>query len=175
MDWLIGLQDLSVCTTGAAWNQPRGSADLQRSNAWASEQWRFRLSFVAEDVEKILAMKGEKDYLSRFASYMMGRTGRKWSFEDLNILWKRVLFHIERHHPRQPIRYQDWLHLLFTAPLRCATCGARPPDVQLEIDHLFPASRGGSSRPENLRFLCQKHNRKKSDRLEEGSPWLNLK
>ena len=133
------------------------------------------VTFVAEDVEKILAMKGEKDYLSRFASYMMGRTGRKWSFEDLNILWKRVLFHIERHHPRQPIRYQDWLHLLFTAPLRCATCGARPPDVQLEIDHLFPASRGGSSRPENLRFLCQKHNRKKSDRLEEGSPWLNLK
>ncbi len=132
------------------------------------------VTFLAEDREQIMAMKDEKNFLSRFALYMKEKTGRKWSFKDLEVLKKRLLLHFAGRHIRQPIRYEAWLHLLFTTPLRCATCGARPPHVRLEIDHVFPTSRGGTSNPGNLRFLCQRHNRKKSDRLEEARPWLNL-
>ena len=34
----------------------------------------------------------------------------------------------------------------------------------LEIDHIKPVSRGGDNSPRNLRLLCRKHNRKKSNK-----------
>ena len=47
---------------------------------------------------------------------------------------------------------------------RCVKCGARPPDVQLEVDHIIPVSRGGTNDPKNLRTLCHPCNQGKKDR-----------
>ena len=41
---------------------------------------------------------------------------------------------------------------------RCVKCGSRE---NLEIDHMVPLARGGSSRLENLQLLCQDCNRRK--------------
>ena len=41
---------------------------------------------------------------------------------------------------------------------RCVKCGSRE---NLEIDHVVPLARGGSSRLENLQLLCQRCNRMK--------------
>lgn len=49
---------------------------------------------------------------------------------------------------------------------RCVQCGAQPP---LELDHIMPVSRGGSSEPENLQSLCVPCNRAKRDSLPEGT------
>ncbi|MFD9691649.1 HNH endonuclease [Kitasatospora sp. NPDC059088] len=43
----------------------------------------------------------------------------------------------------------------------CRMCGATPPDVKLQIDHIVPAAWGGKTVLENLEPLCEPHNRGK--------------
>ena len=59
----------------------------------------------------------------------------------------------------------------------CSYCGAHPPDVLLEIDHVIPRAAGGSDEMENLVAACQDCNRGKGDRLldEGGRPTLSPK
>lgn len=45
----------------------------------------------------------------------------------------------------------------------CQYCGAHPPDVVLEIDHIDPVSRGGNDEQDNLVTACFNCNRGKSD------------
>jgi hypothetical protein len=47
---------------------------------------------------------------------------------------------------------------------RCVRCGARPPGVELEVDHVLPVSRGGSNDLANLQTLCRPCNQGKKDR-----------
>lgn len=52
---------------------------------------------------------------------------------------------------------------------RCRHCGATPADgkaVFLEVDHIIPVARGGSSRVENLQTLCNACNAGKSDSMD---------
>lgn len=46
----------------------------------------------------------------------------------------------------------------------CVKCGARPPDVELEVDHIVPVSRAGTNDLANLRTLCRPCNQGKKDR-----------
>lgn len=45
----------------------------------------------------------------------------------------------------------------------CRYCGRKPPEVTLEVDHVVPFSKGGSSDPDNLVTACRECNRGKSD------------
>ena len=45
----------------------------------------------------------------------------------------------------------------------CAYCGATPPNVLLECDHIEPVSAGGKTEMDNLVTACQPCNRGKSD------------
>ncbi len=47
---------------------------------------------------------------------------------------------------------------------RCVKCGARPPDVELEVDHIVPVSGAGTNDLANLRTLCRPCNQGKKDR-----------
>jgi hypothetical protein len=47
----------------------------------------------------------------------------------------------------------------------CQMCGAKAPDVPLEIDHKHPFSKGGPTTDNNLWVLCKPCNAGKSDRL----------
>ena len=47
---------------------------------------------------------------------------------------------------------------------RCVICGARPPDVDLEVDHIVAVSRSGTDDFVNLRTLCRLCNQGKKDR-----------
>ena len=47
----------------------------------------------------------------------------------------------------------------------CQACGARAPDVELEVDHKIPISRGGKDEESNLTTLCKDCNRGKRDRV----------
>lgn len=47
----------------------------------------------------------------------------------------------------------------------CQYCGRRPPEVELEIDHLIPVAKNGTDEPENLVTSCKECNRGKSARL----------
>jgi hypothetical protein len=46
---------------------------------------------------------------------------------------------------------------------RCVYCGRRPPDVQLEADHVVPRAQGGTGTDTNLVSACQDCNGGKSD------------
>jgi 5-methylcytosine-specific restriction endonuclease McrA len=113
------------------------------------------------------------DALKQFRSILETRTGRKWAQEDYEALFNRTK-QAKRKHDRQPITYEEYLKLLWQVPLKCAFCGRVPPEVVLHVDHILPASKGGSSLRANLQFLCAEHNLRKSNQLEAGEPWLNL-
>jgi len=50
---------------------------------------------------------------------------------------------------------------------RCQYCGAKGTNMTLTMDHIFPASRGGQTSPENLVTACFSCNQKKGDRTPE--------
>lgn len=52
----------------------------------------------------------------------------------------------------------------------CQYCGAKPPTVVLEIDHIHPVSLGGKDDKDNLITACFDCNRGKSDRLLSSVP-----
>lgn len=45
----------------------------------------------------------------------------------------------------------------------CQYCGACGPDVELEVDHIIPVSRGGTDEMSNLKTACFNCNRGKGD------------
>jgi len=47
---------------------------------------------------------------------------------------------------------------------RCRRCGARPPAVQLVVDHIVPVCRGGRTVHRNLQTLCRACNAGKASR-----------
>jgi 5-methylcytosine-specific restriction endonuclease McrA len=47
---------------------------------------------------------------------------------------------------------------------KCAFCGCGAKQVQLEVDHIVPFSKGGSNDPSNLQILCFDCNRGKGVR-----------
>ena len=47
----------------------------------------------------------------------------------------------------------------------CMSCGARAPDVELEVDHIIPVSRGGTDDEKNLTTKCLSCNRGKGDTI----------
>jgi len=113
------------------------------------------------------------DALRAFRNLLRARTGRSWSEHDLTALFERVKQDRSRHH-RDPIPYEDYLKLLWQVPWECAKCHRGPPKVSLHVDHVLPASRGGSSKRPNLQFLCAEHNLKKSNHREVTDQWLDL-
>jgi len=121
----------------------------------------------------------EKDFfaksnsLKQFRELLRRRTGRKWSVHDLNLLFSSVKSKLEKHF-REPLTYGEYLKLLWTVPHQCVKCGGKPPEIKLHIDHIIPASLGGPSKRNNIQFLCEECNLKKSNKLEGGEPWLDL-
>lgn len=48
----------------------------------------------------------------------------------------------------------------------CQYCGACGPDVELEVDHIIPVSKGGTDDLSNLKTACWNCNRGKGDSLK---------
>jgi len=130
---------------------------------------------LSQDGQWLVSIKAEPDRLAKFKKKVEHRTGLVWDLEHLQKVYERVIQTTEKHY-KQPITYEELLRLLINSPLKCANpkCGKSPPEVKLHIDHVFPASKGGSSKYENLRFLCAKCNLSKSDKLERTDLWLRL-
>ena len=52
----------------------------------------------------------------------------------------------------------------------CQYCGAKPPTVVLEVDHILPRAKGGKDETDNLTTACCDCNRGKSDVLLSSVP-----
>jgi 5-methylcytosine-specific restriction endonuclease McrA len=138
--------------------------------------WAMSERLVAEmksEVAKHEGLMNQPDALKQFRNLLRHRTGRNWSQHDYEALFDRVKLDTTKHF-RDPIPIEDLILLYLEEPLKCKKCGRGPPEVRLHIDHILPASRGGSSRRENLQFLCEAHNLKKSNKREVSEPWLDF-
>lgn len=114
----------------------------------------------------------QPDGMRVFKRVTDARTGRRWSADDLDKLYQRVRKE-KSGHVREALEYGEYLKLIWQVPLQCATCGSKPPEVVLHIDHIEPVSRGGRTTRENLQFLCESHNLKKSNNREVTDQWLD--
>lgn len=130
---------------------------------------------LSQNKEWINQIKTAPNAIALFKEKVEERTNAKWDNQNITTLYDRVKLTTEKHF-RQPITYAELLRLLVNSPLKCAnsTCGKTPPEVKLHIDHRFPSSKGGSSKFENLQFLCEICNLKKSNKLEKSDLWLKL-
>lgn len=55
----------------------------------------------------------------------------------------------------------------------CQYCGARPPAVELVIDHVRPVAEGGTNDPDNLLTACEPCNQGKRDKGVDLEPSPN--
>lgn len=140
-------------------------------------QWALGEHLVAvlsrDEVVRDTGFFARPDAMKVFRDTLRRRTGRSWSPHDLEALFERVKSEHTKHF-RDPIPYQEYLKLLWQVPWECVQCHRSPPEVVLHVDHIVPASRGGSSKRPNLQFLCAEHNLKKSNKREVSGPWLDL-
>lgn len=133
------------------------------------------VSDLAQDKEWMNKVKTKPNAIALFKEKVEHRTNCKWDSANITILYDRVRQATEKHF-RQAITYGELLRLLVNSQLRCANpvCGKAPPEVKLHIDHKFASSRGGSSEFENLQFLCETCNLRKSANLQKSDIWLRL-
>jgi len=123
--------------------------------------------------EEISKFRKIPDGLNQFKKLVEAKTGISWDTDNIRIYFENVLQDQETHF-RKKINYEELLRLIINAEKKCVKCGATPPSVKLHIDHILPASRGGTSKFENLQFLCQNCNLTKSNKKEAGALWIKL-
>ncbi len=68
---------------------------------------------------------------------------------------------------RSPISKNLRYKILVRDNFTCQYCGAKQPEVKLEVDHRIPVSKGGTNDPDNLVTACFDCNRGKRDLLLE--------
>jgi len=71
-----------------------------------------------------------------------------------------ILFDEEHKRPYIPQEVIGYVYMRDGG--RCCECGSTK---NLQIDHIIPLAKGGSSEAENLQLLCRECNQKKGDRL----------
>lgn len=59
----------------------------------------------------------------------------------------------------------DRFYILQRDNFKCQYCGAKGLDVELEVDHVVPVSKGGTNDHRNLVTACYKCNRGKRDNI----------
>jgi len=139
-------------------------------------EWALSQQLVAQSSQliEVEAFYEQKDALKQFRKLLKERTQRDWSVQDLNKLFDAVKATKQKHF-RDDISYGEYLKLLWNSDHKCTKCKRHPPEVELHIDHIVPVSLGGKSQFGNIQFLCSQCNLQKSNKLEEGKPWLDLR
>lgn len=62
---------------------------------------------------------------------------------------------------RIPLTQSQRFEILRRDKFTCRYCGRKSPEVTLEVDHIYPVSKGGTNDPSNLTTSCYDCNRGK--------------
>jgi 5-methylcytosine-specific restriction endonuclease McrA len=123
---------------------------------------------------RIAEIRRLPDALHQFRVLAKQETGIEWDIGNVTKYYDEVLQDQDTHYRKQ-IGNDELLRLIINAEMKCVHCGKCPPEVVMHIDHILPASRGGTSKFENLQFLCSTCNLRKSNKKEKGPLWIDLK
>ena len=77
--------------------------------------------------------------------------------------WPNERHQDDRYRPRKKISATVRTLVMERDKYRCVKCESH---IELQLDHVFPHSKGGSDDPENLQTLCGVCNRLKKDKIE---------
>lgn len=81
--------------------------------------------------------------------------------------WDRFKKDIEKYTNYLLERKAQYLRFRFKIFARdnftCQYCGRKAPDIELQIDHIFPKSKGGKKTMENSKTICKECNLGKGD------------
>jgi len=105
--------------------------------------------------------------LESFIEYINGNIGSESGTQEFtDIKAKRQLSQRTSKKINERLRFK----ILIRDSCICKICGASPaknPEVHLDVDHIIPYSKGGETLEENLRTLCSKCNRGRSNHFIE--------
>lgn len=76
----------------------------------------------------------------------------------------------EQNEGRKPLSKKMRFDVFKRDGFQCQYCGATPPSVVLEVDHVHPVSKGGKNRVDNLLTSCFECNRGKAAGLLTVAP-----
>lgn len=124
---------------------------------------------------KLAAARANLPFSLRFGSLRVGFTYRelsngrdaKWVANTLGINYNSRVSKVSR-------RYQDKIAFIDITKrfmvlkrdnFRCVLCGRSSEKCSLEIDHIFPISKGGTNKLNNLQTLCHECNCGKKDEI----------
>ncbi len=79
--------------------------------------------------------------------------------KDVNVITPIQLF--QREYIPQKLRFETLEKCSYT----CQYCGRKSPEVELQIDHIIPVSKGGQTIANNLTVSCRDCNIGKSDKI----------
>jgi hypothetical protein len=68
---------------------------------------------------------------------------------------------LKQKYERIPLTQSQRFEILKRDKFTCRYCGRKSPEVILEVDHIFPVSKGGTNDPANLVSSCYDCNRGK--------------
>jgi hypothetical protein len=147
------------------------TALIYREIYWALGE--ERINRVTPDDAQFQKWKRAADGLTQFWSFANRTLGVDLPQDDVRDIWQCIDLTL-RTRQRRAFAFQDYLMIAVHSDQCCAVCGKRPPEVELDIDHILPVSRGGTDLPFNLRFLCVKHNRSRGNRFRWADVWRTL-
>lgn len=141
---------------------------LYREILWALGE--ERINRVTPTEAQFREWRRNNDGLMQFWSFANQLLGCTIDQEDAKDIWECINMTLHTHE-RQAFSFQDYLMIAAHSDQACAVCNRRPPEVNLDIDHILPISRGGTEKALNLRFLCEMHNRSRGNRFRWADVW----
>jgi 5-methylcytosine-specific restriction endonuclease McrA len=174
-------------------SRPHSSTIIERFGSWkkalqligieGGRQRRHAPSDLIENLEQIwkeigyppgkrqiknLGMGISETPYKRYWGSVRGACEALAAYHSGSISREKLLSGISGSPERKSISLKDRWLILKQGNYKCAKCGASPSrdhSVELEIDHIYPVSKGGSNSIENLQVLCRLCNQGKKDRI----------
>lgn len=117
---------------------------------------------ILTDINGKFKSRKSKDFYPQEISEAIRQLGQKQNGFYLNDnIWQSIC-RVERGKVTNRMRFSIYNR----DGNRCRECGSRS---NLEIDHIFPVSKGGKSTYDNLQTLCHRCNSKKSNTIVDGA------
>jgi hypothetical protein len=129
-----------------------------------------RINKVTPSYDEFQNWVRQKNGLLLFWQFANNKLGVELTPEEAQDIWECIELTLNAR-KRCSFAFQDYLVMAMRSDAKCEFCGKRPPEVALEIDHILPVSKGGTNNIINLRFLCQHHNRSRSNRFRWADVW----